>query len=1031
MKRPYLVNVSLVAFAYYITASIGLRMDAISHMAALVWPPTGIALAAVICLGYRIWPGIFLAAFLVNWNVTGQPWLAGGIALGNVLEALVGGYLLLNFASFDRRLERMKDVLSLIFFGAIFSTLISATVGVGLTWWQHPYLLEGARETWKAWWIGDILGNLIVGPLLLIPWARSAWNTHRARAIEFFFFCITTLLLSLISFHGSQAWDLGISNHTLVYLLFPLIVWSAIRYGPGGNAVTTFILAAIAVSETAAGHGPFSLGPLRDRLVHLHGFLTIISVTGLTLAAALAERRQAVEAKKRSDEELQRSHAQLERMVRERTAELQQSEERFRLMVENVKDYAIMMLDPQGRIATWNEGAQHLTGFEPHEVLGKHFSIFYLSEDVEAQKPEMQLAQSQIEGRFQDESWRVKKDGSRFWCHIALTAVRGRSGELLGFSVVTRDLTEQRLVQAELLRSYDDLERRVKVRTEELDHSRNQLNIILSGITDGIVVTDDRGQIVYANETGTAMCGFADLQTFLKTPPYTEVADGIGIFDENSNPFPLELLPSRLVFSGLENPPETVLCFKSLSTGEERWLMVKSAPIVDETNKVRLAVSIMKEFTERRKSAESIKFIDEVSSVLFSSLDYEATLRQIAELAVPRLSDWCMIDLIEGERKVRRIAVIHPDPEKVKLADEWRTRYPPNWDMPTGNIHAIRTGKSELYSVVTDELLRTSTQDSDQYEMARSLGIRSAMVVPLVARGRTLGAVTFIAAESLRRYTQVDLAMAEELGRRAGIAVDNALLYKQAQEAIRARDEFLSIASHELKTPITSLSLQIQMTKNNIKVEERIAPPPEKLAKVFDISEKQINRLTGLVEELLDASKIQAGKFSFNFENTDLSETVQDMINRFTDHLAKVKCQIECKIESGISGYLDRARIEQVVDNLMSNVIKYAPSQPVRIELSRQAAIAQLVIEDGGPGIPVDRQEKVFERFVRGNSMSNVSGLGLGLFIVKEIIKGHHGSVQLENGKTGGARFVIKLPLFYHGQKVLTGRETPDEVYST
>jgi signal transduction histidine kinase len=232
----------------------------------------------------------------------------------------------------------------------------------------------------------------------------------------------------------------------------------------------------------------------------------------------------------------------------------------------------------------------------------------------------------------------------------------------------------------------------------------------------------------------------------------------------------------------------------------------------------------------------------------------------------------------------------------------------------------------------------------------------------------------------------------------------------QLKDAIRYRDDFLSIASHELKTPITSLSLQLQLTERSIDAERNTAPSPKKLAQVLDLSRKQINRLTFLIEDLFDVSRIQTGKLNFIFEKIHLSILVRDMVDRYVEQLKKTQTSLEIDIEEDIYIKGDYPRLEQVMDNLISNAIKYAPGSPLTIQLRSEAEKAILVVKDSGLGIAKDKQEKIFDRYERATESKNISGLGLGLFIVREIVKAHSGIVLLESDKGQGAKFIIEFP---------------------
>lgn len=562
-----------------------------------------------------------------------------------------------------------------------------------------------------------------------------------------------------------------------------------------------------------------------------------------------------------------------------------------------------------------------------------------------------------------------------------------------------------------LQHSYSDLESRVRLRTIELAQSRDQLDIILKGISDGIIVVDEKGTFVFANRAGARMCGFQSAQELLSTPQ-EEVVSHFEMTDEYGYPFPIEKLPSRLAFGGSQDNPEVLLRVRQKKTGEVKWSLVSSTPIYDESKKTRLVVTIFKDFTEHKQAEDSVKFLDAANNILSSSLDYEATLQNLADLVVPKLADWCAIHIIEEEGKApRSIALAHPDPNKIEWAKKLGEKYPPDWNAPNGVAKALRSGRAELISEISDQNLVDSAIDEEHLQLLRGLEMNSVMIIPLVSRGRSFAVITMIRTLTGKKYNSKDLLFAEELARRAAAAIDNALLFKNVQKAVRARDEFLSIASHELKTPLTSLSLQIQMTKQNINVSEGKTPTAEKLTKIFEASDKQVSRLNRLVEDLLDVSRIQSGNLSFEFDRTNLSEIVKEILHRSSEQFIKANCPLEMNIQENVIGYLDSGRIEQVIENLISNVLKYAPGKPVKISLSGSARRAQLTVEDSGPGIQPEMQSKIFERFERANPSRYVTGLGLGLYIVKEIVKAHHGDIILQSTPGIGSKFSIDLPL--------------------
>lgn len=385
---------------------------------------------------------------------------------------------------------------------------------------------------------------------------------------------------------------------------------------------------------------------------------------------------------------------------------LRQSEERFRLMVESVKDYAIFMLDAEGKITTWNEGAKRTKGYDAQEIIGLHFSVFYPAAEVKADKPGLELKEAARVGRFEDEGWRVRKDGTQFWANVVITALRDKAGHLVGFGKVTRDLTERKKAEDSLRSSFFEMEARVHDRTKEL--------------------------------------------------------------------------------------------------------------------------------------AE-------------------------ANLALER--------------------------------------------------------------------------------------------------------------------------------------------------ALNLRDEFLSVASHELKTPMTSLKLQLQMARRRLR--HPAGYTPERIEHALDISVRQVDRLTALVESLLDVSRIQAGKLMLNCENVDLTALCLDVVERFSDDLAEANCPIDIRSEPPVEIHCDRFRIEQVLVNLLTNAMKYGAGKPICISLRRaeSRSRAEIRVRDQGIGIAADKQERIFERFERAVRESSVDGMGLGLYIARQIVTTHGGQLTVESELEKGSTFIVELPL--------------------
>lgn len=409
--------------------------------------------------------------------------------------------------------------------------------------------------------------------------------------------------------------------------------------------------------------------------------------------------------------------------------------------------------------------------------------------------------------------------------------------------------------------------------------------------------------------------------------------------------------------------------------------------------------------TAERRARERALFLAKASALLGSSLDYEETLRNVASLAVPDMGDWCAVELAGDGGASTPVAVAHVEPEKVELAHDLRRRYPPDPAAPTGVPNVLRTGVSELYEEIPDELLVKGAIDEEHLRISRALGLRSAMVVAIKDRGAVLGAITFILARDDRRYTRDDLMMAEQLAERMGAAIANALLYRSARDAIRARDDFMLVAGHELRTPIAALSLHLEAL-----MQTKDGTP---IAKVRERGEKlksQTTRLARLVEELLDVSRLSAGRLSLELDDLDLAQVVHDVADRMRDELERAKTPLSLTL-APVVGRWDRSRLDQVATNLLSNALKYGKGAPIDVVVAREEGRAVLRVTDHGIGIAPEDQPRIFQRFERAVSSRHFSGLGLGLWITQQLVEAHRGSIHVDSRLGAGSTFTVTLPL--------------------
>jgi signal transduction histidine kinase len=413
---------------------------------------------------------------------------------------------------------------------------------------------------------------------------------------------------------------------------------------------------------------------------------------------------------------------------------------------------------------------------------------------------------------------------------------------------------------------------------------------------------------------------------------------------------------------------------------------------------------------ERERAERRLRFLADASSHLASSLDYDTTLERVAWLVVPALAEWCLVDVLEDDGEIRRVEVAHADPARAADAELLRG-YPPDRRASEGIARVLRTGVPELIREVSDSRLPGVTRDARHQAIVQGLGVRSLMRVPLLARGRTLGVISLITTDPDRRYTATDLALAEELGRRCAVAVDNARLYAESQQAIRARDEFLSIASHELRTPLTGIKGYAQIL---LRAQVRGQLDEDRLQRSLTTIDDAADRLTALVDDLLDVSRIRTGHLPLRMATVDLVATLREVTDRYRDHLDDQHGVILELPDHEVAAMIDVDRLEQVVTNLLSNAVKYSPAGgEVRLALVGGEGGALVQVTDSGIGLPIDSLEAIFQPFGRAANATRRSlpGMGLGLYICRTLVERHGGRIwATSGGENRGTTFGFWLP---------------------
>ncbi|MFB1479905.1 PAS domain S-box protein [Corallococcus sp. RDP092CA] len=485
----------------------------------------------------------------------------------------------------------------------------------------------------------------------------------------------------------------------------------------------------------------------------------------------------------------------------------------LRLFIDSVKDYAILTLDPAGHIMSWNTGAERIKGYTSAEILGQHFSRFYPPEDVAAGKPQQDLEVVNREGRLEEEGWRVRKDLSLFWANVVITAMHDPQGQLVGYGHVTRDFTERKLVQ------------------ERLRESEERFRLLVEHIQDyAIYMLDADGRVSTWNAGAERIKGYTS-------------AEILG--QHYSRFFPPEDVARGKPWHALQ------VAAREGHFEEEAWRVRKDGSLFW------------------------------ASAVITAMFDPQGKLRGFAK-------------------------------------------------------------------VTRDITQRKQTQERRELELLR--------------------------------------------------------------DAVRARDEFLSVASHELKTPLTPLQLKLTALLRTVENDPSATLPVERIARDLEVARRQVRKLSDLIEDLLDVSRISMGQLRLDRAPMDLAALTREVVARYAPQSAQVGCAVTLDATTPIEGIWDRARVDQVVTNLLTNALKYGAGKPIHLRVRMDSGLAVLSVRDEGIGIPHEDQPRVFERFVRAVSERNYGGLGLGLFITQQIVEAHGGIVQVRSIPGQGATFTVMLP---------------------
>ncbi|WP_437593732.1 AAA family ATPase [Sorangium sp. So ce1000] len=519
---------------------------------------------------------------------------------------------------------------------------------------------------------------------------------------------------------------------------------------------------------------------------------------------------------------------------------------------------------------------------------------------------------------------------------------------------------------------------------QALKANQQMLQAIVDNSAASVYVKDHEGRFLLANRQVGALLGVPSEQLLGRTAAELFPAPFAEVVREHER----KVLETGAPMEWEETVP--------LEDGLHTFLSIKFP--LGEGVMPGVLCGISTDITERKRAEQAERFLAEASRKLMM-LGYSATFESVAQLPVPELSDRCVVEVLSEDRTPGPTAVAGgPGEQREALKDALRA-------LAGASPAEGEDGRA------TPLVRQVHSLDPRVRPAWERLGVHAFLRVPLVARDRYFGVMTLLATAPERPYGPADLRLAEELGRRAALVLDNARLYTEAQEAIQRRDEFLVVASHELKTPLTSLLMQAQSFERLLRRRSLADVPPARIEAMIQILGRQTSRLARLVDELLDVTRMNAGRLSLTRAPIDLAALVREVVERMRPQLADARCRTQLDLGAPVVGQWDPDRLEQVVTNLLSNAMKYGAGRPILIGLRRQADRALLVVRDEGIGIAEADQGRIFERFERAVSVRNFGGLGLGLYIARSIVASHGGSIRVQSRPGAGATFVVELPL--------------------
>jgi PAS domain S-box-containing protein len=700
--------------------------------------------------------------------------------------------------------------------------------------------------------------------------------------------------------------------------------------------------------------------------------------------------------------------------------------ERLAAIVSSSDD-AIIGKDLNGTVTSWNVAAERMFGYTAEEAVGQSIRLII---PAVRQREEDEVLRRIRAGKSvrHFETERVRKDGSLIPISLSVSPVLDAEGSVVGASTIARDISERKEREARLTATEaarDDLHDRLlmlvaaSTKLFETPHLSAVVASALDVAQD--LVPADAYVIWRLKQTGWESLAYDGVSA-----EFARVTGEQGKIEINfAEPMIVEDVlawpagaPRRQAYldEGIASMLIVPLVLHGLRHGafvfyhrmRHRYSEVDVNVGAALGNLTAAAITNAESFDEHQRVVRAGVLAD-VLRCLATPLNYQEMLTNIATVLVPRIADWCVVDLVGKDNRVERFPAAHLDKSKNEMNHVLRFCFPESQFTPGASASVIASGQSVFVRRVTDDMLvKAFSGNEEQLRLIRALGIGSYMCVPLIGQRGVIGAMTLAMGESGRHFVNDDLVLAEELAHRTGSAIESAQAYEEAQRANRLKDNFLATLSHELRTPLNAILGYTWMLRSNVVTDDR-------REHALETVERNAKTVSQMLYDLLDVSRIASGKLTLTMQPMDLRALVLESVESVTPKAAEKRLSLRVEGDSDpllIQG--DRARLQQVFWNLLTNAVKFtAEDGRINVRLKSSEKAATVVVQDSGIGIPAPFQSKVFEPFeqVRLKSTPQIGGLGLGLAIVRQIVELHGGTVTLESeGEGKGSTFTVQLP---------------------